>query len=337
MEDITFLVVDSEGESKQNLVNALSYLKCNRIFTANHGNEAWSILNMRKKVGCVISAWDMPNMNGIALLRIVRASNLFSELPFFLVTEEITRGQVIEAGEAGTPGIIIKPFTMDNFKKNIDSMQQLRQEFANLESQKHLEKAKLFLDSEDWAKALAEFKKVLDYTENAEVYYNVGYIKTSQGNYEEALIAFRKATQINNAFAKAYRGMGEAYKKLGRKTEAEENLQKAAEIYMNKQMDENAEQVLNEILAINPNTVNVFNSLGILYRKQGRCQDALTQYKRAQKVDPNEEKILYNIGRCYVEMKDLEKAKEAFVKALELNPDFEEAKQILKALEIGVF
>ncbi len=337
MEDITYLIVDSEGESKQNLVNALSYLKCNRVFTANHGNEAWSILNMRKKVGCVISAWDMPNMSGIALLRIVRASDLFSELPFFLVTEEITRGQVIEAGEAGTTGIIIKPFTMENFKNKIDSMQQLRQEFANLESQKHLEKAKLFLDSEDWDKALSEFKKVLDYTENAEVYYNVGYIKTSQGNYEEALIAFRKATQINNAFAKAYRGMGEAYKKLGRTTEAEENLQKAAEIYMNKQMDENAEQVLNEILKINPNTVNVFNSLGILYRKQGRCKDALMQYQRAQKVDPNEEKILYNIGRCYVEMKDLKKAKEAFSQALELNPDFEEAKQILKALEIGIF
>ncbi len=337
MEDITYLIVDSEGESKQNLLNALSYLKCNRIFTANHGNEAWSILNMRKNVGCLISAWDMPNMNGIALLRIVRASDHFSDLPFFLVTDEITRAQVIEAGEAGTTGIIIKPFTMENFKKKIDSIQQLRHEFANLESQKHLDKAKLYLDKNDWAKALAEFKKVLDYTENAEVYYNVGYIKTSQGNYEEALIAFRKATQINNAFAKAYRGMGEAYKKLGRTTEAEESLQKAAEIYMNKQMDENAEQVLNEILKINPNTVNVFNSLGILYRKQGRCQDALMQYKRAQKVDPNEEKILYNIGRCYVEMKDLEKAKEAFAKAVELNPDFEEANQILKALEIGVF
>ncbi|MFH1674823.1 MAG: tetratricopeptide repeat protein [Pseudomonadota bacterium] len=337
MEDITFLIVDNETESQQNMVNALSYLKYNTIYTANHGNEAWSILNMGKKVGCIISVWDMPNMTGIALLRIVRGSDHFSDLPFFLVTDKITRAQVIEAGEAGTTGIMLKPFTMDSFKKKIDSIKQLRHEFANLESKKHLEKAKLYLDNKDWDKALAEFKQVLEYTENAEVYYNVGYIKTSQGNYEEALIAFRKATQINNAFAKAYRGMGEAYKKLGRKTEAEENLQKAAEIYMNKQMDENAEQVLNEILQINPNTVNVFNSLGILYRKQGRFQDALTQYQRAQKVDPNEEKILYNIGRCYLEMKNLEEAKKAFAKALELNPNFEEANQMLKAIEIGVF
>ncbi len=337
MEQITFLVVDGEEESKQNVINALSYLKYNKIYTANNGNEAWSILHMRKDVGCIISAWEMPNMNGIAFLRIVRASDQFSDLAFFLVTDDITRGQVVEAGEAGTTGIIIKPFTMENFNKKLNSMKQLRHEFANLESQKHFEKAKVHLDNKNYEKALSEFKKVLEYTENAEVYYNVGYIKTSQGNHEEAIIAFRKATQINNMFARAYRGMGTAYKKLGRSTEAEESLQKAAEIYMNKQMDDNAEEVLNEILQINPNTVNVFNSLGIIYRKQGKFEKALVQYQRAQKVDPDEAKILYNIGRCYVEMKDLAKAKEAFAQAVELSPDFEEAKQILKALEIGVF
>lgn len=336
MKNIAFLIADNNSESVQNLMNALNYLDYDNISTAKHGSEAWSILNMRK-IGCIISAWDMPQMNGIALLRIVRASDLFYNIPFFLQTTEITRAQVVEAGEAGATGVILKPFTMDTFKKKIESVLELDEEFANLKPQQHLTKGKTHLDNQEYDKALAEFKEVLKYTENAEVYYNVGYIKTSQGNYEEAIIAFRKATLIDNMFANAYRDMGRAYKELGRATEAEESLQKAADIYMNKQMDDNAEAVLNEILQVNPKTINVFNSLGIIYRKQGKFEKALAQYKRALKVDPSEGKILYNIGRCYMEMKDLDQAKKAFATAIENNPNFEEAKQILKAVEIGIF
>lgn len=335
MKNIAFLVVDSHKRSTQNVIKALDYLNHRNVSTSKRGSEALSILNT-KTIGCIIADWDLPDMIGLALLKIVRASEQFSHLPFFLITDQLTRAQVIEAGEAGITGIIVKPMTMESFKQKIDSIHELHQEFVDLKSQQHLEHGKLYLDKEDYDKALTEFKKVLEYNDSPEVYYNIGYIKTAQGKHEEAIVAFRKATQINNMFVKAYRGMGTAYQKLGRMTEAEESLQQAADMYMNKHMDENAEEVLNEILQINPNTVNVFNSLGVLYRKQGKLREALEQYQKALKVTPNEEKIHYNIGRLCIDMKELEKAKEAFTKAIELNPRFEEAKQTLQALEIGI-
>jgi tetratricopeptide (TPR) repeat protein len=103
-----------------------------------------------------------------------------------------------------------------------------------------------------YEEALTQFKTLLELFESAEVYYNLGYIKTAQGRYEEALIAFRRATQINSAFAKAYQKMGEVYAKMGRKDEAQSCLERAAEIYLEKQMDDSAESALLEALKINP-------------------------------------------------------------------------------------
>ena len=57
--------------------------------------------------------------------------------------------------------------------------------------------------------------------ESAEVYYNIGYIKTSQGKHDEALLAFQKATQLDRLFAKAYEAMGRVYRELGQPDMAE--------------------------------------------------------------------------------------------------------------------
>ena len=67
-------------------------------------------------------------------------------------------------------------------------------------------------------------------------------------------------------------------------------------------MDDDAEAALQEVLKINPNTINVFNSLGIIHRRQGRYDKALVQYQKAMKVNPDDENILYNLGRAHYDM-----------------------------------
>ena len=43
-------------------------------------------------------------------------------------------------------------------------------------------------------------------------------------------------------------------------------MQRAGEIYMEKNMSKEAEIAFQEVLKLNPNTTNIYNSLGILYR-----------------------------------------------------------------------
>ena len=70
----------------------------------------------------------------------------------------------------------------------------------------------------------------------------------------------------------------------------------------------------------NPNTINVYNSLGVLHRKKGDYKKALHNYKKALNIHPDRERIHYNIGRLYIELKDPETAKTYFQQALQLNP-----------------
>jgi len=74
---------------------------------------------------------------------------------------------------------------------------------------------------------------------------------------------------------------------------------------------------------------------GVLYRKKGDLNTALKYYLKAIKVHPNESHIHYNIGRLHLEMKDPTESKKHFAKAIQLDPDFEEAREVLNAIELG--
>ncbi|HOS96762.1 MAG TPA: tetratricopeptide repeat protein, partial [Deltaproteobacteria bacterium] len=169
--------------------------------------------------------------------------------------------------------------------------------------------------------------------ESAEVYYNIGYIKTARGEYDEALAAFRKATQINQLFAKAYQAMAEVYIKMGNNEMAEKYLNMAGEIFLERDMHDQAESIFNEIISLNPNTTNVYNSLGIIYRRQNRHADAVKVYQKAVKIDPEDENIHFNMGRAYLEMGQNHLARECFIRALRINPEFETAAAMMKAID----
>jgi tetratricopeptide (TPR) repeat protein len=85
-------------------------------------------------------------------------------------------------------------------------------------------------------------------------------------------------------------------------------------------------------LKINPENVHVYNRLGIAYRKQGKCSEAIAAYQKAIVIDPEDENLHYNLGRAFLEggMKDA--AVPCFEKALELYPEFREARQILEII-----
>ena len=65
----------------------------------------------------------------------------------------------------------------------------------------------------------------------------------------------------------------------------------------------------------------VFNQLGISLRRQGRWQDAITEYKRATKIAPDDANLYYNMGMAFAEGQDFLQAKANLLKALDMEPD----------------
>ena len=334
MKKLSILIVDNDSTDTNDLKKIFTAIGHEDIEITDNANDAWSLMRI-KDFDCVISAWEMSDMTGIALLRITRNDDNLHFMPFFLTHSAFTKVRVIQAGQAGVTGLMVKPFDLENVEQKFKILEKIKMQADISAAESSFEEGMRLIEQNDYESALAVFDELTQRGETAEVYYNIGYIKTSQGEYEEAIIAFQKATQLDRLFAKAFEAMGRAYKELGKNEKAQEYLQKAADIYIGREKMQDAEAVLNEILQISPDSVNVFNSLGVLYRKREDLKTSLNYYQKALKVHPDEPHIHYNIGRLYFEMKLPDKARVCFNKALALDPDFNEAKEVLNAMEIG--
>lgn len=82
-----------------------------------------------------------------------------------------------------------------------------------------------------------------------------------------------------------------------------------------------------------PEHKHLFNEFGISLRKNTMHTEALTYYSKAEELSPLDDHLLFNIGRVYVELGEYAEAKVKLEKALEHNPDLQEAKKLLKHVQ----
>ena len=115
------LVVDDFSTMRRIIKNILRQLGYNNVEEADDGTTAWDVLN-RGGIDFVISDWNMPKMTGIELLRKVRASEEFSDMPFLMVTAEAQQENVIEAVQAKVSQYIVKPFTAETLAVKINKI-----------------------------------------------------------------------------------------------------------------------------------------------------------------------------------------------------------------------
>lgn len=59
----------------------------------------------------VVSDWNMPNLDGLSMLKEIRADAALSHLPVLMVTAESKKENIIAAAQAGASGYVVKPFT----------------------------------------------------------------------------------------------------------------------------------------------------------------------------------------------------------------------------------
>ncbi len=119
--DMKILVVDDFSTMRRIIKNLLRDLGFNNTSEADDGSTA---LPMLKSGGFdfLISDWNMPGMEGIDLLKAVRADENISGMPVLLVTAESKKEQIVEAAQAGVNGYIVKPFNAATLKEKIQKI-----------------------------------------------------------------------------------------------------------------------------------------------------------------------------------------------------------------------
>jgi two-component system, chemotaxis family, chemotaxis protein CheY len=84
------------------------------VCEAANGREALEVIEVHKStVSLVLADWNMPEMNGLDLLKQLRRKPELSSLVVVMVTTETESGQMVTALEAGANEYIMKPFTKD--------------------------------------------------------------------------------------------------------------------------------------------------------------------------------------------------------------------------------
>ena len=120
-QNITILAVDDFSTMRRIIRNMLKQLGYNNILEAEDGAVALRLLR-GEKVDFVISDWNMPNMNGLELLKAIRADQNLKSIPVLLVTAEALKENVVEAVKAGVNNYVVKPFTAETLKEKIDAI-----------------------------------------------------------------------------------------------------------------------------------------------------------------------------------------------------------------------
>lgn len=115
------LIVDDFSTMRRIIKNLLRDLGFNNTIEADDGLTALPILNAGG-IDFLVTDWNMPGMQGIDLLKTVRADPKLATLPVLMVTAETKREQIIEAAQAGVNGYIVKPFTAATLKDKIEKI-----------------------------------------------------------------------------------------------------------------------------------------------------------------------------------------------------------------------
>ena len=119
--DVKILVVDDSESMRRIGKQDLNDIGFKDITHADDGATALPLLK-NGDFGFLITDWNMPQMEGIDLVKAVRADPRLKGMPILMVTAEAKREQIIQAAQAGVNDYIVKPFTPDTLKAKIEKV-----------------------------------------------------------------------------------------------------------------------------------------------------------------------------------------------------------------------
>jgi two-component system chemotaxis response regulator CheY len=116
--NMRILVVDDHESMRRIEKQILNDLGYPNVDMADDGSTALPMLQAGK-YDFVISDWNIPKMEGLELLRAIRADAKLTKIPVLLVTAESKKEKIIEAVKAGVNDYVVKPFNAEIIKAKI--------------------------------------------------------------------------------------------------------------------------------------------------------------------------------------------------------------------------
>ncbi len=115
LEDLTVLIVDDSKTSRNYVRHVFENLGIKKFIEAQNGVEATHIMESTL-VDLVITDYNMPEMDGEALVKHIRGKSWQNSVPILMITSEQNRSRLAGLGDLGVFAICDKPFEPEIIK-----------------------------------------------------------------------------------------------------------------------------------------------------------------------------------------------------------------------------
>ncbi|MCX4028043.1 tetratricopeptide repeat protein [Endozoicomonas sp. SM1973] len=197
------------------------------------------------------------------------------------------------------------------------------------------------------SKAQQFLNKLLDYQPGfAPAYILLGDLFRKKQQYTKALSAYHQATSLQNNLSTAWMKIATLHEQLGADTQAINAYQKIvairpteAEAYNNlakltlkKNQLAKAEEWARQAILLAPHKLIFRQTLAWIYQAQGKFQEALNLIKQFIGQEGDNAEMHYQLGVIYQKLEQAEKAKFFLKRAISINPNYNDARQVLRGL-----
>lgn len=225
------LVAEDLPGMRRTIRAMLKQIGLGNVVEADDGDTAMRAVNTQENCRFIILDWNMPRMSGIEVVREIRSKPKSQDIPILMITGEIGRAEVAQAGEAGVNGYIVKPFVAKTLEEKIMAIFSAR---ANPPDHVKLLKAgEEFVLRGEYEKALALFEEARELRESARIHVSIGETRELIGQDDKAHESYDAAIELNPLYINAYLRSAALYQKQGNLDAALAAFKKVAEISPN--------------------------------------------------------------------------------------------------------
>ncbi|GFK94624.1 hypothetical protein NNJEOMEG_02471 [Fundidesulfovibrio magnetotacticus] len=161
------------------------------------------------------------------------------------------------------------------------------------------------------------YNKVKPVMERVEGLVEAGQASLDAGNTGRAETLFKQALDLDHHNVRAIFGLGFVYLRSG-------SLDDARHVFR---------QLMLLPTAFTEEYRHLFNAFGIQMRRRGMLQDARAFYEKALGFGVEDEHLLFNLARAHYAASEFDLARAQVERALNLDPEFDPARRLLKALD----
>ncbi len=147
MEKIKVLIADDIKSLAENIAKiVLENDKFEIVGIANNGQEELDmIMNLQPEI--VFTDNQMPKMNGLEVIEIIKNSNLIKKPEFILVTSDTTKILFNQCADLGIISVVSKPISNERINQILDEIVDMKEEPINIVEKEHIvEKKHSFLE-----------------------------------------------------------------------------------------------------------------------------------------------------------------------------------------------